>query len=566
MAKQQSRGSIILKFFILLLVIALIFVIIMPGEIWQNEANIMKQNRRNMMSIYEAHRHYYSIHNQYTQDISELINTIKSDSSLILRQGIVNHTLHLRDVLENFLNISIVNNLYKISSNIRNIEDDFATNERYFKSQDPEVLEKKIFDTSQELKLQLSTFRSGVEYENYRKVVLELDSLWQLRRDLTDYSLQSAARHSSLFAKNIAQDIQMVDYKSIENVWNPLSTRITTFLNRVNSIDKLKTLTTIADRVADFQGEIVDGFKGIASSNISRSTQEAIDAATQLERVYQEFLGDFLVTENFAQYSLSETDSLLITLSEDNFYTPLDRQSYIITFEDTLGLTVEDPTLLTDLKDMASKEVEAIKQLPFIEPFEEYSNRLDSLQSYYMIVKRENRRNLDITIKTKELDEVIKKSKETTAFDAYVNLASYANNIPPSRSYSQIMEESETALVSLGVFRQMYQDNIFGNLDTVHVKIIDYLNEFNDLVSSIRGNRFSFDWAIEDLNSALNNIKNIPASEVIPGLQNIEENMKSVFLFASEGQEKNVYGVFTTKIVNHGKVYGTTARKSWEEE
>lgn len=566
MAKTQGKGSIILKLLILILVVVLILAINLPGEIWTQEESLMSSNQRNMSSIYEAHRHYYSNNAQYTTDISELTHMIENDSALILRQDIVNHTLSLRDAMEEFLNIPVIYSLNQISSNIKNIEEDFDTNERYFKSQDPEILDKKIFDTSQELKLQLSTFRSGVEYENYRSVVAYLDSLWQLRRNLTDYSLQSAARRASSLSQVISQNIQNIDFKSMETVWSPLSNRLTSFLNTVNSVEKLKTLTTIADRVADFQDEISSGFKAVNSLQPSRSYQAAQDATAQIEQVYQTFLADFLVTESFAQYSLSETDSLLINLSEDNFFTPIDRQPYIVTFEDTAGLTVEDPTLLAELKDMATKEAESAKQLPILQSFSEYEEELDSLQQFYMMVKKQYRRNLDITIKTKELDDVIDKTKEVLAYESYSKLKAFAEEVPSSNSYSQIKAKSEDALVSVGSFIQIYENNIFGNLDTVHIKIVDHLNEFNQILSKIRRNRYSFDWAIDTLSSSLTKIKTIPTETVIPSLKKIEENLKVVFLFASEGKEIPVYGVFKTKIVNNGKVYGTTGRKSWEEE
>jgi hypothetical protein len=566
MAKTQGKGSIVLKLLILILVVVLILAINLPGEIWTQEESLMSSNQRNMSSIYEAHRHYYSNNAQYTTDISELTHVIENDSALILRQDIVNHTLTLRDAMEEFLNIPVIYSLNQISSNIKNIEEDFDTNERYFKSQDPEILEKKIFETSQELKLQLSTFRSGVEYENYRSVVANLDSLWQLRRNLTDYSLQSAARRATSLSQVISQNIQNIDFKSMETVWSPLSNRLTSFLNTVNSVEKLKTLTTIADRVADFQDEISSGFKAVNSLQPSRSYQAAQDATAQIEQVYQTFLADFLVTESFAQYSLSETDSLLINLSEDNFFSPRDRQPYIVTFEDTAGLTVEDPTLLAELKDMATKEAESAKQLPIIQSFSEYEEGLDSLQQFYMMVKKQYRRNLDITIKTKELDDVIDKTKEVLAYESYSKLKAFAEEVPSSNSYSQIKAKSEDALVSVGSFIQIYENNIFGNLDTVHIKIVDHLNEFNQILSKIRRNRYSFDWAIDNLSSSLTKIKSIPTETVIPSLKKIEENLKVVFLFASEGKEIPVYGVFKTKIVNNGKVYGTTGRKSWEEE
>ena len=566
MAKYQGKGSIILKLLIVVMIAALILVINIPGKIWNTEENITSTSHGNMSSIYEAYRYYYSLNHEYTTDLATLINTIENDSSLMLRQSVVNHTISLRNALETFLNIPVVFALNQISSNIKNIEDDFDTNERYFKSQDQEILDKNIFESSQELKMQLSTFRSGVEYEDYRRVVSYLDSLWQLRRDLTDYSLQSAARRAASLAHVIAENIQNIDFKSMENVWNPLSQRLTSFLNTVNSVQKLKTLTTVADRVADFQEEISSGFKNLNSVNAAQSFQTTEQASTNLGQVYQDFLSDFLITENFAQYSLSENDSLLINLTENNFYTPGNHQPYIVTFEDTSGLTVEDPTLLTELKQMATKETDQIKQNPILQAFSEYEGELDSLQRFYMMVKKSNRRNLDITIKTKELDDAIEKIKEVLAFDSYIKINSFVKDIPTTNSYSLIKDRTEDALVSVGSFIQIYENKIFGNLDTIHVEIIDYLTEFNDILSKVRRNKFSFDWAINDLNSSLNKIKSLAKETVLPSLRRSEENLKNIFLFASEGKEVPIYGVFKMKIVNNGKVYGKSGRKSWQEE
>jgi len=215
---------------------------------------------------------------------------------------------------------------------------------------------------------------------------------------------------------------------------------------------------------------------------------------------------------------------------------------------------------------MAVKETDLIKQVPILQAFSGYENELDSLQRFYMMVKKANRRNLDITIKTKELDDAINKMKEVLAFDSYTKLNSFVEEIPPTDSYSLIKDKTEDALVSVGSFLQIYENNIFGNLDTIHVQIIDHLNEFNEILSKIRRNQFSFDWAIDNLNASLNKIKTISKETVVPALRQSEENLKNIFLFASEGKEVPIYGVFKMKIVNNGKVYGTTGRKSWEEE
>jgi hypothetical protein len=91
------------------------------------------------------------------------------------------------------------------------------------------------------------------------------------------------------------------------------------------------------------------------------------------------------------------------------------------------------------------------------------------------------------------------------------------------------------------------------------------MNEYNELLSEIRRNEYSFETHINALNKALEQIKSFPTESVLAELQDIEENMKDLFLFASEGKEQAVYGVFNTRIVNYGKIFGTTGRKSWEE-
>ena len=70
---------------------------------------------------------------------------------------------------------------------------------------------------------------------------------------------------------------------------------------------------------------------------------------------------------------------------------------------------------------------------------------------------------------------------------------------------------------------------------------------------------------IENLNTALGQIKSVSKESVLSDLQQIEENMQKIYLFASEGETQNVYGVFKKRIENHGKIFGVAGNKSWEE-
>jgi len=225
-----------------------------------------------------------------------------------------------------------------------------------------------------------------VEFETYHRVITDLDSMWQLRRDLTDYSLQSAARLASAFSQDISKDIANIDYRAINQFWKPLSARISDLMNAIEK-SKLKSLTSVADRVADFQSDINDGLSYFLANKDENSFNVVVSFSEDLTGVYREFLTDFLVTEEYAQYALSETDSLIINISDNNFYTPRDHLPYVMSFDDSASLRIEDPTLLEELRTMASKEADQMSRLPFMSAFDNYQKNIDSLKSFYPQIK-----------------------------------------------------------------------------------------------------------------------------------------------------------------------------------
>ncbi len=558
MASQDSKGSIIFKILIVLLVLAMIIVIILPGKIWDEEAMDQETSQGNMATLYDSHKYFYNLKSYYASSDEELISTVQNDSALIKRQIIVNHTTRIKEAMEAFLNNPPVNNLHDIYSNLKNIEDDLNANKRFFRTIE------QIDQEAEEIKLQLATFRSGVEFEKYHLVILDLDSLWRLRRDLTDYSLQSAARLASSFSRDVANDLPNIDFTAMYQLWSPLTNRISDLMNEVNST-KLKSLTSIADRVADFQRDADDGFSFFLNNNSGTSFNGVTAASEDLIAVYREFLSDFLITEEYSQYILTESDSLLINISENSFYTPRDHQRYIVTLDDSIYLRVEDPTLLEELKSKAEAEASQLVQLPFMEAFANYQQQLDAIRDYFPQIKAKYRRNIDITIKTKEVEATLDEIPSSAAFDAYLKSKSFTEKIPVTDSYSEIKDQVESTLLSTGAFRQIYGDNFFGNLDTLHIEIIAHLNEYNEILSKIRRNQFSFDTYIDNLNTALTQIKAVPKESVLPVLEQVEENLKNIYLFASEGKEQSVYGLFSTRIVNFGKISGPIGQKSWEE-
>ncbi len=391
MASLDGKGSIILKIVIIFLIVAMVIVIILPGQIWQEEDMVRNTSRENMSTLFDAHRYYYGLTGNYTTNEEELILTVQNDSALLKRQIVVNHTTRLKKALEKFLMDPAIKNLYAISSNLKNIENDLNANKRFFR-----IIEE-IDQESEELKMKISSLRSGIQFEKYLIVVTDLDSMWQLRRDLTEYSLQSAARLASSFSVDITRDLHAIDFSSMNQIWQPLSSRISDLMSEVEG-SRLKSITSVSDRVADFQRDASYGFSYFLTNLTGSSYSEASE---DLANVYREFLSDFLITEDYAQYTLGESDSLIINISERSFYTPRGQLQYIVSTADSAGIRVEDPTLLDELKSMTENSTNNIKQLQFMAAFENYQNQIDSLSGFYPQVKAKYRRNIYVTIKTK---------------------------------------------------------------------------------------------------------------------------------------------------------------------
>jgi hypothetical protein len=553
----DGKGSIAMKLLILVLAVVMVMIILIPGEIWSDEEQRMDNSRMNMVTLWEAYRFYSTTHDSMSYDKADIIQALQDDSSLVLRQRIVTHTEQLRTAVDGYLELPVVKNLLAISQNIKSTKEDLINNERFF------VKVPEYQQESQDLLMKLTVYESGIELGAYITAVKGLDSLYQLRRDLADYTLQDGARRSFELSARVQANLPQVDVAKIAANWAPLNARIAKFMLAVRG-SELRAVTSISDRVEDFLAAINDGFTNLQKVSLQNAIQETGNASANFETIYKAFLEDFLVTGKYAQYKLSETDSLLLHISEKNFVTPAGLE-YRVELRDTLGIWVEDPTLVAELSEKVMPVVEEINQMDFLNAFRTYNAQLDSLKKFYMEVKASYRKNSEVFIKTKEMDAEIANLHGTTAFEAYTDLNNFVTRVPNNTSFSDIKDMVDDGLLAVGSFRQIYGEKIFGNLDSTHATIINELNNFNDLVSGIRRNTFSFDNHIVDLEQTMGQIKAVNSAAILPGLEKAEQSLQDAYLLASDGVEETRYGIFKTKIQNEGKVYGKTARKSWED-
>lgn len=560
MANSEGKGSILLKIVIVLLIIVTILVIKIPNDIWKKEARIQEQCRDNITSIYDAYTYYYHVHGEFIQDKDQLIASIQNDSTLMKRHKIVSYTKRLLEATELFMHIPLITDLQGIHSNFLDIVDDISANDRYFKGY------SEIDDLAQNIMRSLSGINLGSEYEKYRIVSAALDTLWQVRLNLSDYPLQVAAMHLSLLADKAASNVGVVNFSDLENLWKPINDNITVLIKKINSEEQLRVQTNIVYQLSDFQDKINGIFSNRKNYDFNTNVQLAESGKENIKQVYQEFLSDFLITENVAQFRLSDEDSLLINLSESNFYTPSGQKPYIITLMDSGAVSVEDPTLLPELQQKASVPIEKMNNLPFLAPIKSVFSVLDSILVLNDQVQKAYRRNTELsqhcieikfttTLEINDLGEVKNFKNLIQALDALEN-----NN-----SFYGITKYLDMALVSIHQIDQRYQQNLF-RLDTVYTGLLAHITAVDSILKTIRRNQYSMEPLMTQLENNYAQYKNVSASDVNAQVISIKQDIEDILQFAAEGSSIPVYTIFSQKVQNHGRMYGRTGEKSWEEE
>ena len=561
MSKSEGQGSIVLKLIILILIVALIFVIKIPGDIWQEEKSEVEKAHTNMMSIYESELFYFRKHQKFTTDPSELIRTIRQDSTLLEKQEIVNKTRKLSYLIDSFLKVPYLKALNEIDVNMKNIVEDLTTNRRNFKRFED------ILNEAEDIRLGVNGLINSQKFPNYTFVALYTDSLKLLQRNLTDFTLQIAASRAKWLADTIYSALGNVNIKGLEADWKPLSQRLDKFVKRVNR-SELVNVTSVGDRVKDFKQKVDKAFAKVSKLVVEQELAKSRKNVEKLDEIYNEFLKDYIITTNYAQFRLSEADSLVLHLTEENFYSPINKEMYIITIvDDSSSVRVESPVLLKELKEKAQKVAEKINALDLLPKYKAYLDTLESIRQKGQSIRKALRRNTDIFIKYKEMEDVINQFNSISVIISYNDLNHFVDLAYNSSSYGEIKDNMENSLNAVRIFKQAYEEKVFGKLDTLHLSMLQEMEKFNELLASVRRlpkDIQNFDSDIQTLKQLREEINAIGSPQLVENLKALEDDFADLFFFASEGTVQKVYYVFEKKIINPGYIY--KGIKSWEKE
>jgi len=563
MSKQDVRGSIVLELIIVLLVAALVAVILIPGKIWKEQEQEEITAHTNMTAIYEALKYYKQLTGKYTADPAELLNTIRADSNLMRKQKVVNYTRELIRNFNSYLNNPYVYNIMRIKMNVTQIIDDLESNRYHFLTID------EINNEANELKIQLGNFLNSPTTPDLVKVFSYVDSLNQIKQTLTDYSLQVNTLKIISVIDSLEKYLQNVDQNKAKESWQTLSQRIQEFDKNVKR-SPINRVSSVADRVEDFRKRVDDSFEKLSMLDLQAELASIRGINQKIKEMYQKFLKDYNVTSQLALSKLSEADSLIVHLTEKNFYSPVNGQMYKLLFDaDSQFVKVESPVLLDELKEKALPVADEIKALPFLTAIENYYKLVDSTVIKADEIRRKFRKNADLFIAYKELEDIKGRFNDLSVISSARDLSDFVKIVPRCQSFSNLKEKIEKSLNAVRIFNQAYTENVFGNLDSVHVRFIAKLDEINGILEKMqkRRRRAKIPTLMAErqtMDSLLTAFKGVKDDQLISNLNKLEKEVGDLFVFAEEGKKIKVYGVFDKEIKNFGYIYKDV--KSWEEE
>jgi len=557
MAKYSEKGSIILKLLVLLLLIGLLAVILIPGKIWDEEAAEQRIEQGNIVSIYEALRFYKRGTGSYTTNPNEILRVVHNDSSILILQKVVNYTNQLTNIVDSYLRLNYIRGLVELDQSMNQIIEDLENNRRYLN------IDENIRNEADNLQTRLRELKSVSEFTSYIIVTNQLDSLLQLRRDLTDYSLQVAAMKASAKLDTIQSLLDKINYAGLENEWKTISDRLDRLIATIRRTDEITKSTSVGDRVKEFRDNADKAFRRIRSANITADIIEAGQLNDKLKNTHNAFLKDFITTSRLSLYRLPEADSLIIHLTHENFYSPVDGAMYkIIIDADSSAVKVESSVLIDELKERVQPIIEDLQALPIASAFEAYFNMLEGVKNTAFEARQALRRNTDVFIKFKEIEEIINRYEDISVTMAYRDLDKFMSVVPGSESYSEIKDQLGSVLNGVRLLNQAYSMQNFGRLDTLQRDLLVTMDQYNILLDGIR----RLPKEARKYETEMNEIKRLESKlkglDVAEPLSKIEEQIGNALIFAAEGKEVRVYGFFNKRIKNYGYVYRDD--KSWE--
>ena len=123
---------------------------------------------------------------------------------------------------------------------------------------------------------------------------------------------------------------------------------------------------------------------------------------------------------------------------------------------------------------------------------------------------------------------------------------------------------AKNAFIGGGLFYDAYEKQDFCKLDSLQKDLKVAMEEFNGLLDEVKRlpediQKYNAEFAAVD-----QLVLQIKSLSVLTKLDKINQELEEALVFAAEGSDQRVYGIFYKRLKNLGYIYKD--KKSWEEE
>jgi len=564
MVVKGSHGSIIPEILIILMTMLLIAVIFLPDQIWKEEAQTSKICRDNMNTLYETEQFYYHKNHTYTDSLSKLLTFVQNDSGINRRQSLVLLTNSFTKILYNVLSIPSIQNLSRVSQASFEITGDLAGNERYFRKNE------QIATTSDEIIRDMMSLDSSTLFPNFSRSKLFVDSIRTLKESITDFSLQIAVLRAINSTDFLSRYYPKIERDALSKFWKDESAKITKLIADIRATDIAK-VSSVADRLAKFIDQMNTNMRLFNASNASNDGQILEVEKQNLKELYQKFLSPdfFTLTQDASLPTLSENDSDIINLTQNNFICPDIKKPYLIDTQKT-GITIECPNLLDDFQKEVQTCIDPIRDLSLFERITRMAGIIENTKIVLDENGEELKRYTGVLLKIKKLQSEFEEINS-------IHFYRYAREI---YEFIQLANSEKR----LSVLEPAIED-ILNKIDTLvtHLEMAD-VSDLEKKIDYYQQKLQEIDLTIAEMKLPVNVRNRIksnvePFQAIYPLLEEVKntfdaahntelrktaKSLEKALVKVREGRKQSVYVIFSREHTHHGNI--TAGKKSWEKE
>jgi|GEM_PF-3170147 len=574
---SQGKGSIVLKILIALAAVGLWASITIPSQIWTEEDSWREQSRQNMVSIHEAQRFHHKATDKFvsSDSLEQLLSFISNDSLLNVRKQVGQLTNNLNSAISNVLDVPTLASLLPISQSFSEINTDLKYNARFFRKYE------NIASQPAAIEAAMSSFDASSDFPNFVAARTYADSLFELRDRIEDYNLQYSAGLAQRYADSLNNFMGKIEKQKMTDYWNKQQATIKGFVQNLKQEPDLMSETTVADRLNKWLDRIANALTTFNSANVSSDNKALTSAFQSLQQLNSSFSSgaDSAITANTAQLSLSESDSLLVKLTKEQFYDPDTHdgeQRYLVSYRDgSSNVTVESPNLMNDFSSKLQSFVKPLENLSFYPATNLLLANLDSSINVMNTTKTDFKLNKfsSVILKMKEVGAEVKDLDNVLGFRYMNQMQDFVNTAQNSKQLSVLTPAIEEILNPMDTLATRIKNRDIADIEKRMQYLSGQFAEIDSLIAAVPNRQLpqrtkdripnlqeQFNTVFGVMDEIKSSFKAADAEKLLAAAPQINDALLEVL----NGYKQRVYGVFSRKHENHG--YVNNFVRSWEED